>query len=399
MARVSPTRTKSPSFTRSSRIRPGTLLDTRYSDTSTSPYKGILAIASGAGGAFEVGEGKTYTTLEDALVAVANSHITSPADEYEIKICSDLTLTSNLEIKTPGVKITSDNTTRPTIQGGSQMITVNPGEGKSTEIDNVNFSGLVGGINVASGELTINNSTVMNGTAKYTNSESNYAAGITVNSGTKLISTEGLVIDGCDNNLDNGHSGIYQKGGRVELTGATIKDCDNNNGSGGGIYSMASFTEGAINYMKLQNCTITNNTAHTGGGGIYCYGTTIEIKGGEISNNSGKSGHGGGVLVKNRASITSDDIFPGIFNMIDDQLVIKENKVNEGYQGGGICVESGSAKLYLNSSIKDQNNDASSTYYGNLCYIFSGSTILAGSNINETSWTSDTVLSSYYIAN
>ena len=37
MARVSPAFTKSPSLTRSSRIRPGTLLDTRYSDTSTCP--------------------------------------------------------------------------------------------------------------------------------------------------------------------------------------------------------------------------------------------------------------------------------------------------------------------------------------------------------------------------
>lgn len=355
-------------------------------DTSVSPYTGILAEASGVG-AFKVGPSETYTTIKAALDAINLLDPASVDDKYEIQICGDLTLTEDLQINTPNIKITSDLATPPTINSTNYMITVNPGSGNDVEIEKINFSGLKGGIDIESGQLTINNSTVMNGST-YNN---NYAAGITIQSGATLKSEEGLVIDSCDNNIDSGHSGIFNNGGSVDLTGATIKNCDNtNSGAGGGIYTKPYIWASTSNAVNLENCIITNNTAGTGGG-IYCYGTEITIKGGEISSNEAKYGEGGGIYLSN-----SGTDFVGKFIMQDSALIIKDNKVTSGTYGGGIYIISGEAKLILNSTSKDTNNTSSS---GKLCYIASGVTILSGSSINGTPWSADTVLSSSHIAN
>lgn len=355
-------------------------------NTSASPYTGILAEASGVG-AFKVGPSETYTTIKAALDEINLLDPASVDDKYEIQICGDLTLTEDLQINTPNIKITSDLATPPTINSTNYMITVNPGSGNDVEIEKINFSGLKGGIDIESGQLTINNSTVMNGST-YNN---NYAAGITIQSGATLKSEEGLVIDSCDNNIDSGHSGIFNNGGSVDLTGATIKNCDNtNSGAGGGIYTKPYIWASTSNAVNLENCIITNNTAGTGGG-IYCYGTEITIKGGEISSNEAKYGEGGGIYLSNGGTD-----FVGKFIMQDSALIIKDNKVTSGTYGGGIYIISGEAKLILNSTSKDTNNTSSS---GKLCYIASGVTILSGSTINGTPWSADTVLSSSHIAN
>ena len=266
------------------------------------------------------------------------------------------------------------------------MITVNPGSGNDVEIEKINFSGLKGGIDIESGQLTINNSTVMNGSTY----NSDYAAGITIKSGATLKSDEGLVIDSCDNNIDGGHSGIFNNGGNIELTGTIIQNCDNTNaGSGGGIFTKKGLWDSTSNTMKLENCIITNNTAGTGGG-IYCCGTEITIEGGEISSNTATYGSGGGVYLSNSGSDA------GKFIMQDSALIIKDNKVTAGTYGGGIYIETGEAKLILNSTSKDTNNNSSS---GKLCYICDGAKILSGSNINGNSWPSDETISSSHIAN
>ena len=355
-------------------------------NTSASPNTGILAEASGVG-AFKVGPSETYTTIKAALDEINLLDPASVDDKYEIQICGDLTLTEDLQINTPNIKITSDLATPPTINSTNYMITVNPGSGNDVEIEKINFSGLKGGIDIESGQLTINNSTVMNGSTY----NSDYAAGITIKSGATLKSDEGLVIDSCDNNIDGGHSGIFNNGGNIELTGTIIQNCDNTNaGSGGGIFTKPYIWASTSNAVNLENCIITNNTAGTGGG-IYCYGTEITIKGGEISSNEAKYGEGGGIYLSNGGP---DCV--GKFIMQDSALIIKDNKVTSGTYGGGIYIISGEAKLILNSTSKDTNNTSSS---GKLCYIASGVTILSDSTINGTSWSADTVLSSSHIAN
>ncbi|MBR4246561.1 MAG: hypothetical protein IKQ13_06125 [Treponema sp.] len=353
---------------------------------TATPNTGILALASSGGTSFTVGSSDCdFSTLGEALTAVESAYASTPG-VYELKICSNLTIPADLEIKTPGIKITSDLATPPTITSTNYMITVNPGSGEDVEIEKINFSGLKGGINVTSGQLTINNSTVMNGSTY----NSDYAAGITIKSGATLKSDEGLVIDSCDNNIDGGHSGIFNNGGNIELTGTIIQNCDNTNaGSGGGIFTKKGLWDSTSNTMKLENCIITNNTAGTGGG-IYCCGTEITIEGGEISSNTATYGSGGGVYLSNSGSDA------GKFIMQDSALIIKDNKVTAGTYGGGIYIETGEAKLILNSTSKDTNNNSSS---GKLCYICDGAKILAGSTINGNPWSADTVLSSSHIAN
>lgn len=367
-------------------------------NTSASPNNGILAEAS-AGTLLEVGSGKTFATLKAALEHVATLPAASAGYEYEIKICEDLTLTENLEISVPYVKITSDNdTTHRSISGGSTPTYGVKVTAAGVQFDKVDFTALLGGINVASGDLTLNNSKVENG-KEIKNSSENYASGITVASGATLKSTEGLVINSCDNNTTDGRSGIFNNGGSVDLTGATIKKC-NSTSSGGGIYTTASSS--ASNTMRLKNCIITENEGITGGG-IYCYGTEITIEGGEISKNQATYGNGGGVYVTSRYSGAADTYFLGKFIMQDDSLILKDNETNDNEKGGGIYVYSGTVKLNLDSATKDTGNLASSiatTQNGNLCYIKASdddecpTTILAGSRINDSQWSSDTILNS-----
>lgn len=357
-------------------------------NTSASPNNGILAEAS-AGTLLEVGSDKAFATLKAALEYVDTlTEATSEEDGYEIKICGNLTLTENLEISVPYVKITSDDdTTHRSISGGGTPTYGVKVTAAGVQFDKVDFTALLGGINVASGDLTLNNSKVENG-KEIKNSSENYASGITVASGATLKSAEGLVISGCDNQTSSGHSGIFNDGGSVELTGTEIKECDNNNDKGGGIYS----SSGTI---TLDNCKIHDNSAksYSSGGGIYCQNTNLEIKNStEIYKNKSTSSGGGIYFAGSSAKL-----------IMDASVKIYQNSV-EAYspQAGGIFVSSGKVKLILNSSSKDTSNTLTSdggTSYGSLCRIQSYATILAGSSINSNSWSSDTILSSAHTAN
>lgn len=352
--------------------------DGYYIQYVSSSHIGKLVSSSSASTIITVGStGCTYTTLEAALAAVE-----ATPGAYEIKICNDLTLSVDLEIKTPGIKITSDNATSPTINGSDHMITVKPGAGNDVEIEKINFSGLKGGINVASGQLTLNNSKVENGSPN----GSNYAAGITVQSGATLKSTAGLIIADCDNNTSiySARSGIYSESGTIELTGTEIKNCDNTKSAGGAIYCKG----GAV---TLTDCNIHDNTAQSSafGGGIYCYGATLELKGNTEIHDNSSANHAGGIYVTNWASAPST----GILRMENSVKIYKNHTGSSGsYRGGGIYVNNGEALLILDSSTKDKENTASPD--GQLYYIESGVKILAGSNLNGTEYPTDHVITS-----
>ena len=148
------------------------------------------------------------------------------------------------------------------------------------------------------------------------------------------------------------------------MSGGTIEDNTATNGSGGGIdayfYSNVTLEEG---------CTIQNNKAEKGnGGGIYCYNSTIDVQGGEVTNNTAISGGGlashgsssitikGGSIHKNTAAAGGGLYVVGNFNFdsetkepVYDAVVtieggeIKENTAtgNGLYngQGGGIYAD------------------------------------------------------------
>lgn len=365
-------------------------------NTSVSPYTGILAEASGVG-AFKVGPSETYTTIKAALDEINLLDPASVDDKYEIQICGDLTLTEDLEISVPYVKITSDDdATHRSISGGDTPTYGVKVTAAGVQFDKVDFTALLGGINVASGDLTLNNSKVGNGKEKYTSSTNTLAAGITVAEGAKLKSTEGLIIDGCDTHTTSENktfSGIYSNKGIIELTSTIIKNCDNEAGYGGAVYCYGGKT-------TLTDCDIYgNNAKQQNGGAIYCTnGAEVELKGTtKIHDNAAWTGkNGGGIYVSNGTSEA-----PTKFTM-ENTVRIYENRAGGegGGSGGGIYVYSGKVKLILNSSASpDKDNGNTATSGGALCYIADDVTILAGSTINGTSWSADTVLSSSHIAN
>lgn len=340
-------------------------------NTSVSPYTGILAEAS-AGTLLEVGSGKTFATLKEALEHIDTNlpEATSEEDGYEIKICGNLELTEDLEISVPYVKITSnDDTTHRSISGGDTPTYGVKVTAAGVQFDKVDFTALLGGINVASGDLTLNNSKVENGSTV----SSSYASGITIASGATLKSDVGLIIDSCDSNDSNYHPGILNKG-TVDLTGAIIKNCKGKS-AGGAIYSINSSS------TRLTNCEMFDNESRGNGGCIYCNNSTIELFGStKIHDNTVDGGYdGGGVYIFGTSSI---------FKMADSVEIYK----NEAAHGGGIYVSDGTVKLILNST-KDHDNESTGTNEGPLCYIASGVTILSGSIIADLSYSGDDTIS------
>lgn len=343
--------------------------------TTPQPYIGLLAKVLPST-TLEVGTGKDYATLKEALAAVKTLYAENP-DDYTILVCDDETLTSDITIDTPGVTIKTENGSAPTISGaGNYKVTV---AADDVEIDGVNFTALKGGINVASGELTINNSVVENGISVYNTIVDNYAAGITVAPGAKLESDEGLVIKNCDSNND-AVAGILNNGGTVDLTGAEITGCDGRS-SGGGIYSI-----GALGLTTaatvLTDCRIHDNSAGSGGG-IYCIGSaSVELKGStEIYGNTATYAGGGGVYIAAGGSFT-----------MEESVRIHENTALNS-NGGGIYIATGTtAKIILNST-KDAGNTASS---GSLCYAEAYVNFVSGSSVNGTAVTGLSTSSRYW---
>lgn len=343
--------------------------------TTPQPYIGLLAKVLPST-TLEVGTGKDYATLKDALAAVKTLYAENP-DDYTILVCNDETLTSDITIDTKGVTIKTENDSAPTISGaGSYKVTV---AADDVEIEGVNFTSLKGGINVASGELTINNSVVENGISVYNTIIDNYAAGITVSPVAKLESDGGLVIKNCDSNND-AVAGILNNGGTVDLTGAEITGCDGRS-SGGGIYSI-----GALGLTTaatvLTDCRIHDNSAGSGGG-IYCIGSaSVELKGStEIYENTATYAGGGGVYIAAGGSFT-----------MEESVRIHENTAVSS-NGGGIYIATGTtAKIILNST-KDAGNTASS---GSLCYAEAYVNFVSGSSVNGTAVTGLSTSSRYW---
>lgn len=197
---------------------------------------------------------------------------------------------------------------------------------------------------------------------------------ITDYQGAGITSTANLKLENCD---------IYGN--------KTLKQQNNDNSSGGGIY------HGGDGSVFITNCKIYNNTAASRGGGIYIFGTTddeskIQIKNTQIYSNKASSGGGiynskgmvfiyGGSLIgadsqdtakyqensneySNRANhygggIHSRDGSIRIGYYLDENLELKEDniqnyiKYNSANYGGGIYSEK--SKIFMNKGSIDLN--------------------------------------------
>ena len=130
------------------------------------------------------------------------------------------------------------------------------------------------------GTLTINNGAVI----QNNNNDNTYGSGVTVSSGT-LIMTGGAIRD--NSCLYNIGAGIYASGSSVfTMTGGTVSG--NAAQTGGGIYF-----GGTNSVFTMTGGTISDNEAKVGGG-VYFGGTgsVFTMAGGTISGNEAKVGGG-----------------------------------------------------------------------------------------------------------
>jgi len=92
-----------------------------------------------------------------------------------------------------------------------------------------------------------------------------------------------------NNSANDGGGGIYNKSGQVTVTASTISG-NSSTGGGGGIYSTDT---NAI--VTLTNSTLSGNTATFSGGGFKNISGTLTIINNTIVNNSVTNGNGGGI--------------------------------------------------------------------------------------------------------
>ena len=183
---------------------------------------------------------------------------------------------------------------------------------------------------------------------------------ININSGT---------ISKCTAQVDNG-GGLYADNSTVTISGGIISGCEGL--LGGGLYAEKSST------VNINNGTISGCTAGAGGG-LYVVGSTLNIKGGTISecfvSDTGKGGglfadqstltisggtikgnkaaYGGGVALRDSRVKEEEPITN--WTVVDNKAY--KTKTGTGYVGGGIYLENGSMNASAGSN-KIYNNTA-----------------------------------------
>ena len=187
------------------------ITDTLVADAElTTIYVSSSGSASGSGSYFN-----PVKTLNQAVTIVNNSSAAA-STEFEIFVRDNVSLGGSTTLNSgKKASITSEGSSAVTVSGGSShdSLTIS-GE---AEVSNLNFSGL-GGINVSGTKLTINDSTVKNGTSVG-------GGGFFVGSGAELVSEQGLVISNCEATGSFGCGGGIYNTGTVSLTGCEISSC------------------------------------------------------------------------------------------------------------------------------------------------------------------------------
>lgn len=175
-------------------------------------YVSSSGSASGSGSYFN-----PVKTLNQAVTIVNNSSAAATT-EFEISVRDNISLGGSTTLNSgKKASITSEGSSAVTVSGGSShdSLTIS-GE---AEVSNLNFSGLGGiSVNLSSSKLTINDSTVKNGTASV-------GGGFYVGSGAELVSEQGLVIKNCSATGSFGYGGGIYNAGTVSLTACEISSC------------------------------------------------------------------------------------------------------------------------------------------------------------------------------
>ena len=213
---------------------------------------------------------------------------------------------------------------------------------------------------------------------------------------SQLIIDKDLTIEGPGSGdlaiRGNNSSRVFNTGGTVTIADVTIRDGRRDGFAGGGGISNGG-------RLTLTDSTVSNSTAHLGGG-IYNDGTgTLTLDNSTISGNSATDGggiwNGGtGTLTLNNSTVSGNTARGrggGIYNMSDQGTLtitsstISDNTANRtqgDYQGGGIYNGSG-ATLTLTNSTVSGNIAAFAGDWGGIFNFVDGTLTLTNSTVSD----------------
>lgn len=159
---------------------------------------------------------------------------------------------------------------------------------------------------------------------------------LTINAGAKI---SGNKIKEDETYGNNGGMAIYVYGAKVEMNGGEISQ---NNGQTINQRGAVRLNEDAV--LDLNDGKITDNTVMHIGGNIFCSKSTINMKGGEISEgkagSSTQNGSGGGLWIENNSSL----------NMTGGIICNNSVGPNEDSTGGAINIRNDEVKLTISGS-------------------------------------------------
>jgi filamentous hemagglutinin family protein len=284
-----------------------------------------------------------------------------------------------------GISAENDDTSEVYIVDST--ISGNTALGANNADDSARFFGYGGGIQIDSGRLVIENSTLANNAAQR-------GGGLQVGGGSSS-SISGLEVEIANsqvfknsaiaykNNSEQGFGGgIHHQQGELTVTRTAVAENTATN-HGGGIHSS--------NDLTLVSSTIANNRSSQDGGGIYIQSGSTAIANSQISQNQAENGGGilneGGIITIRDSQINANQAQReggGILNR--DQLTLNNSHVtqNSAQFGGGIWNRN---SLEINNSSISENraengggiqNDGgsltleNSILSGNIAQIFGG---------------------------
>ncbi|WP_039962012.1 beta strand repeat-containing protein, partial [Kamptonema sp. PCC 6506] len=344
-------------------------------------------------------------SLPEAIVAANN---TAGADAIDLTgVSGTITLASSLSINN-SVSIDGLGASNLSVSGNNAVRVFDiSGSGVTVNISDMTITqGSVTGrganISVTNGStLTLNNSTVSNGTASGT-FPNGKAGGILIDNSSNVTVTNSTISGNTSN--ENG-AGIYNRSGTLTVINSTVTNNYTNNTGGGGIDNRGIAT--------VSNSTISGNSASNNGGGIYNVNSTatltvtnstianntVNLRGGGISNfsngtatiaNSTISGNtapnGGGIRNTGTMTVTNSTISGntatdnggGIYNVNATTLTITNSTLayNSASNGGGISNASSTATV--SNSIVAGNTATTNTEVQNLDTFTSNGNNLVG---------------------
>ncbi len=322
-------------------------------------YVGGTGLNTGTA-ASDANNGTQFDPVEhiERALEIINASLLTPAelsDGFKIFVQDNISLTQNIAPpSSKKIKIIGTNQSAPwTISGAySDAATFSITTSGDFSCSYIVFD-KINGFEVAGGQTTLNNCKITNGKAP---AGKEGGGGLCVDVGGTKAVLSSCVISGCASDDFGGAIYVAADSGsgnaEVELKNCVIGDEESTACASDALYSNHARTGGGIyaatgGKASLEDCKIFYNSATIAtGGGINCYGGTIEISGGQINHNYAAYG-GGGIYIQAAplgagGAAVIDNCVIGDSSVDEAATAASCGNYSKAEGGGGIYFKSGS---------------------------------------------------------